>query len=70
MCVLDIYISCNTYSTILDQLKEKIVCSWTGQVRKHKNTTTNRVEYAHSTLKKWLSDSKSGWVISVETRTT
>ena len=45
-------------STILDQVKEKIVCAWTDQVRHLRNTTTNRVEFAHATLKNWLGNSK------------
>ena len=45
-------------STILDQVKEKVVCAWTNRVRYLGNTTTNRVESAHALLKKWLGDSK------------
>ncbi|XP_050875837.1 uncharacterized protein LOC127079496 [Lathyrus oleraceus] len=45
-------------NTILDQVKEKIICAWTGQVRHLGNTTTNRVESAHVTLKNWLGNSK------------
>ncbi|XP_058775209.1 uncharacterized protein LOC131649464 [Vicia villosa] len=45
-------------SIILDQVKEKIVCAWTGQVRHLGNTTTNRVESDHACLKNWLGNSK------------
>ena len=45
-------------STILDQVKEKIACAWTDNVRHLGNTTTNRVESAHATLKNWLGNSK------------
>ena len=45
-------------STILDQVKEKIVCAWTDNVRHLGNTTTNRVESAHASLKNWLGNSK------------
>ncbi|XP_058776823.1 uncharacterized protein LOC131651173 [Vicia villosa] len=45
-------------STILDKVKEKFVCAWTDKVRHLGNTTTNRVESAHATLKNWLCDSK------------
>ncbi|XP_050919284.1 uncharacterized protein LOC127136806 [Lathyrus oleraceus] len=45
-------------SIILDQVKEKIVCVWTDQVRHLGNTTTNQVESAHATLKNWLENSK------------
>lgn len=39
-------------------MKEKIVCAWTDNVRHLENTTTNRVESAHATLKKWSENSK------------
>ncbi|XP_058751897.1 uncharacterized protein LOC131625001 [Vicia villosa] len=45
-------------STILDKVKEKFVCAWTNNVRHLGNTTTNRVESAHVTLKNWLGNSK------------
>ncbi|XP_050918727.1 uncharacterized protein LOC127136177 [Lathyrus oleraceus] len=45
-------------STILDQVKEKIVCAWIDQVKHLRNTTTNRVESVHATLKNWLGNSK------------
>ena len=52
-------------STILDQVKEKVVCAWTDQVMHLGNTTTNRVESAHACLKNWLGNSKgdliTGW---------
>ncbi|XP_058757277.1 uncharacterized protein LOC131630516 [Vicia villosa] len=38
-------------STILDQVKEKIVYAWIDNVRHLGNTTTNRVESAHASLK-------------------
>ena len=47
-------------STILDQVKEKIVCVWTVWIRHFSNTKTNRVESAHAAL-------RSGWVIARET---
>ena len=40
--------------TILDQVKEKILCAWTDQVRHFGNTTTNKVESAHARLNSWL----------------
>ncbi|XP_050908713.1 uncharacterized protein LOC127122416 [Lathyrus oleraceus] len=33
------------------KVKEKIICAWTDNVRHLGNTTTNRVEFAHATLK-------------------
>lgn len=45
--------------TILDQVKEKIVCIQIDQVRHFGNTTTNIVEYAHARLMNWLGNSKS-----------
>lgn len=45
-------------STILDQVKEKIVCVWTDQVRHRRNTTKNQVHSTHVILKKWLRNSK------------
>lgn len=45
-------------SIILDHVNEKVVCVWTDQVKHLGNITTNKVGYAHSTLKKWLGDSK------------
>lgn len=45
-------------STILDQVKEKVVYAWMDRVRRLGNTITNRVESAHVALKRWLSDSK------------
>lgn len=45
-------------STILDRVKEKIVYAWTDNVRHLGNTTSNRVESAHATLKIWLGNSK------------
>ena len=47
-------------STILDQVKDKIVRAGTDQLRHIKNTTTNRVEFVHATLKNWLGNGKSG----------
>lgn len=38
-------------SIILDLVKEKIICVLTGQARHLGNTTTNRIEHAHATLK-------------------
>lgn len=38
-------------STILDHVKEKIVCAWTNQVRRFENSTTNINKYTHVTLK-------------------
>ena len=48
----------NVESTILDHVNEKIVCAQTDQVRHLGNTTTNRVESAHATLKIWLENNK------------
>ncbi|XP_050919722.1 uncharacterized protein LOC127137294 [Lathyrus oleraceus] len=45
-------------SIILDQVNEKIVCAWTDKVIHLGNTTTNRVESAHATLKNLLGNSK------------
>lgn len=45
-------------SRILDQVKEKIFCAWTDQVRHLGNTTTNQVESAHATLNNWSRNSK------------
>ncbi|XP_050893360.1 uncharacterized protein LOC127099673 [Lathyrus oleraceus] len=45
-------------STILDQVKENIVCAWTDNVRHLGNTITNRVKFVHATLKFWLGNSK------------
>ncbi|XP_058783408.1 uncharacterized protein LOC131658091 [Vicia villosa] len=44
--------------TILDKVKEKFDCLRTDKVRHLGNTTTNKVESAHATLKNWLCDSK------------
>ncbi|CAK8566771.1 unnamed protein product [Lathyrus sativus] len=49
-------------STILDQVKENIVYAWTDNVRHLGNTTTNRVESAHASLKNWLGNSKGVYV--------
>ncbi|XP_058746429.1 uncharacterized protein LOC131619338 [Vicia villosa] len=43
-------------STILDKVKEKFVCVWTDNVRHLGNTTTNRVESTHASLKNWLAN--------------
>src|SRR4051812_1550452 len=52
-------------STILDKVREKVVCAWTNRVRHLGCTTTNRVESAHAVFKRWLGDSKGdlcrGW---------
>src|SRR3954464_14851312 len=45
-------------STILDKVKEKFVCAWTDKVIHLGNTTTNRVESTHATLKNLLCDRK------------
>lgn len=50
-------------SIILDQVKDKIVCALTNQVRHLGNTTTNRVESAHATLKNWLGSNKYDFCI-------
>lgn len=47
-------------SIILDQVNEKIVCARTDQVKHLGNTTRNRVESAHATLKNWLGNAKGG----------
>ena len=52
--------------TILDHVKENIVYAWTNQVRHFRNTTTNRVEYAHATLKNWLINIKGDLCTSWE----
>lgn len=39
-------------------MKEKFICGWTNKVRHLGNTTTNRVESTHATLKNWLRNSK------------
>ncbi|XP_050918559.1 uncharacterized protein LOC127135989 [Lathyrus oleraceus] len=39
-------------------VKEKIVCAWTDKVRHHGNTTANKIEFAHATLKNRLKNSK------------
>lgn len=44
--------------TILDQVKEKIFCAWTDQVKHFGNTITNKVKYAHAKMKNWLGDDK------------
>jgi len=44
-------------STILGLVNEKIVKFWVNQVMPMGNTTTNRVESAHSRLKKYLTSS-------------
>ena len=43
-------------STILNQVKEKIVRAWTDKVLHLGNRTTNRVESAHGVLKKFLTN--------------
>src|SRR3954466_5480808 len=52
-------------STILDKVREKVVCAWTNRVRHPSCTTTNRVESAHAVFKRWFGDSKGdlcrGW---------
>src|SRR3954469_23639805 len=52
-------------STILDKVREKVVCAWTNRVRHLGCTTTNRVESAHAVFKRWLGYSKGdlcrGW---------
>src|SRR3954467_14475889 len=52
-------------STILNKVREKVVCAWTNRVRHLGCTTTNRVESAHAVFKRWLGDSKGdlcrGW---------
>ncbi|XP_058732746.1 uncharacterized protein LOC131604315 [Vicia villosa] len=45
-------------STILYHLKEKIVCAWIDNVQHLENTTTDKVESAHASLKNWLGNSK------------
>lgn len=42
----------------MDQVKEKVVCAWTDQVRHFGNITTNRVKSAHARLKNWLRNSQ------------
>jgi len=44
-------------STILGSLKEKIVMFWVNKFMHIENTTTNRVESAHSQLKKYMTSS-------------
>lgn len=44
--------------TILDQVKEKIVCAWTDQVPHFGNITTTKVESTHARLKTWLENNK------------
>ncbi|XP_050920489.1 uncharacterized protein LOC127138135 [Lathyrus oleraceus] len=39
------------------KVKKKIVCAWTDNVINLGNTITNKVEYAHATLKNWLENS-------------
>ncbi|XP_050896729.1 uncharacterized protein LOC127103519 [Lathyrus oleraceus] len=39
------------------KVKEKIICARTDNVRHLRNTTTNKVESAHATLKIWLGNS-------------
>ncbi|XP_050918549.1 uncharacterized protein LOC127135977 [Lathyrus oleraceus] len=41
-------------STILDQVKKKIVCAWNDNVRHLGNTITNKVKVARAILKIWL----------------
>lgn len=48
-------------TTILNQVKEKIVYALANQVIHLGDTTTNLVEYAHGILKTYLLDSKSGF---------
>lgn len=45
-------------STILDQMKENIICAWIDQVRHLRNKTTNLVKSTHAILKNWLGNSK------------
>ncbi|XP_058725564.1 uncharacterized protein LOC131596844 [Vicia villosa] len=42
----------------LAKVKVKVVCAWTDNVRHLGNTTTNRVESAHASMKNWLVNSK------------
>ncbi|XP_050890067.1 uncharacterized protein LOC127095416 [Lathyrus oleraceus] len=49
----------NVRSRVKPAVKEKIVFAWTDKVRHLGNTTTNRVESAHATLKNWLENSKN-----------
>jgi len=44
-------------NTILDPVKEKFVRYWVDKNLHMGNTTTNRVEFAHARLKKYLSSS-------------
>ncbi|XP_058746437.1 uncharacterized protein LOC131619347 [Vicia villosa] len=41
----------------LDKVKENFVCAWTNNVRHLGNTTANRVESTHASLKNWLANS-------------
>ncbi|XP_058783994.1 uncharacterized protein LOC131658747 [Vicia villosa] len=50
--------SSSTKELYADAVKEKFVCAWINNVRHLGNTTTNRVESAHVTLKNWLGNSK------------
>src|SRR4051812_49448278 len=66
LCVFSIKTFCHyVESTILDKVREKVVCAWTNRVRHLGCTTTNRVESAHAVFKRWLDDSKGdlcrGW---------
>lgn len=47
--------------TMLDQVKEKIVCAWINLVRHFGNTIINIVESAHARLKNWLGNSKGNF---------
>jgi alpha-glucosidase len=48
--------------TVLDPVKEKIVSAWTNQVMHMGNTTTNRVESQHGSLKETVKDCKGDLV--------
>ncbi|XP_050915419.1 uncharacterized protein LOC127130456 [Lathyrus oleraceus] len=52
------HITNNVKSRVKPAMKEKIVCTWTDQIRHLRNTTTNRFEYAHAKLKNQLENSK------------
>ncbi|KAK2398613.1 protein FAR1-RELATED SEQUENCE [Trifolium repens] len=48
--------------TVLDPVKEKLVRAWTDKVMHIGNTTTNRVESQHDSLKEYIKDCKGDLV--------
>lgn len=61
VCTISIFLK-YVESKILNKMKEKIICAWSDHIRHLANTTTNKVESTHATLKNWLKNSKRNFV--------